>query len=178
MDSLWVKLNTLESKQFVLDSPLIWEKPIKQFNMDCKLVQPFSGIITITLQEDGCIVDGAISGKIIMPCNRCTTDVLITIQHTFKDIEPLPIIHIDGKEVVNKDINENIIRHSNGIVEVNLAEILWEEFVLSLPGKPLCNIDCNGLCYNCGKDLNKENCNCSKDEGDPRLVAFKNIVIK
>ncbi|AGC49567.1 DUF177 domain-containing protein [Lawsonia intracellularis] len=178
MDSFWVKLDTSESKKFVLDSPSIWENSIKQFNMDCKLVQPFSGIITVTLQENGCMVDGSISGKIVMPCNRCTTDVLITIQHTFRDVEPLPTLNIDGKEVINKDINENIIRQSNGIIEVNLAEILWEEFVLSLPSKPLCNIDCNGLCYSCGKDLNKETCNCSKDEGDPRLAAFKNIVIK
>ena len=95
MDSFWVKLDTSESKKFVLDSPSIWENSIKQFNMDCKLVQPFSGIITVTLQENGCMVDGSISGKIVMPCNRCTTDVLITIQHTFRVVEPHPNPNIE-----------------------------------------------------------------------------------
>lgn len=174
MDSFWVKLDTLEGKTFVIDTPSVWENPIKQFHMDCKIVQPFSGKITAILQENGCIFNGLLSGKVIIPCNRCTTDVLITINHSFKDVEPLPTFDMYEK----KEVNENIIRQSNGIIEINLAGILWEEFVLSLPIKPLCDTNCNGLCYSCGKNLNKETCACKKHEGDPRLATLKKIIIK
>ncbi|HEC70078.1 MAG TPA: DUF177 domain-containing protein [Candidatus Omnitrophica bacterium] len=37
-----------------------------------------------------------------------------------------------------------------------------EEVLLSWPMKPLCKEDCKGLCPGCGRNLNYENCICSK----------------
>lgn len=43
--------------------------------------------------------------------------------------------------------------------EIDLADNLREEIVLSYPLKPLCRPDCRGLCTTCGKNLNKGRCN-------------------
>ena len=55
---------------------------------------------------------------------------------------------------------------------------LWEEFSLALPVKPLCRPDCRGLCPECGKNLNEGACGCSRDSGDPRLAALRQLKVK
>ncbi|PIP30280.1 hypothetical protein COZ22_00680 [bacterium (Candidatus Howlettbacteria) CG_4_10_14_3_um_filter_37_10] len=47
--------------------------------------------------------------------------------------------------------------------EIDVSEPLREEILLSLPIKPLCSLKCKGLCPNCGQNLNKAKCKCSKD---------------
>jgi len=39
-----------------------------------------------------------------------------------------------------------------------------EELLLTFPMKVLCKEDCRGLCPVCGTDLNREECDCRKDE--------------
>ncbi len=47
--------------------------------------------------------------------------------------------------------------------EIDLTPYLWEELVLDTPYKFLCKEDCAGLCPVCGKNLNFEKCQCSKE---------------
>ena len=42
---------------------------------------------------------------------------------------------------------------------------------LELPTKFLCNDDCKGVCVMCGKNLNKDQCDCKKPI-DPRLEGL------
>lgn len=44
--------------------------------------------------------------------------------------------------------------------EIDIADNLREEIILSYPFKPLCRSDCRGLCAICGQNLNKGKCNC------------------
>ena len=37
---------------------------------------------------------------------------------------------------------------------------MHEQFVLTLPMKPLCSDDCKGLCPVCGTNLNRGTCDC------------------
>ena len=48
-----------------------------------------------------------------------------------------------------------------------------EQFYLSLPMKPLCSDACQGLCPDCGTNLNRVTCDCKRDLDDPRLAALK-----
>jgi uncharacterized protein len=57
--------------------------------------------------------------------------------------------------------------------EIDLDQLMKEQFQLSLPMKPLCSDDCKGLCPVCGKNLNRDTCTCSRTWEDPRLAALK-----
>ena len=46
--------------------------------------------------------------------------------------------------------------------EIDLGQLMHEQFYLALPMKPLCSDDCHGLCPICGTNLNR---------GDLRLQA-------
>ena len=58
--------------------------------------------------------------------------------------------------------------------EIDLGQLMREQFYLALPMKPLCRDDCKGLCPVCGTNLNQGTCDCKRDWEDPRLAALKN----
>jgi len=43
---------------------------------------------------------------------------------------------------------------------IEIDQDLRQEIILDFPFKPLCSPDCQGLCPNCGQDLNEGKCTC------------------
>ncbi len=58
---------------------------------------------------------------------------------------------------------------------LDLSEIIRQYTVAGLPMKPLCEIECLGLCHNCGGNLNKTNCGCAQSNIDPRWANLLNL---
>lgn len=58
---------------------------------------------------------------------------------------------------------------------IDLEEILREQIILALPMYPRCKEECRGLCPVCGADLNKETCDCQREDVDPRLAVLKTL---
>ena len=61
--------------------------------------------------------------------------------------------------------------------EIDLSPLVWEQLILALPTRPLCDADCRGLCPQCGESLNAGDCGCKVDRGDPRLAVLRNLKI-
>ncbi len=68
---------------------------------------------------------------------------------------------------------DSSVRFAND--EIDLRQLMEEQFYLSLPMKPLCKDDCKGLCANCGTNLNKATCDCNTQWEDPRLAALRDL---
>ena len=73
---------------------------------------------------------------------------------------------------------ESRIIEEKGALYLDVAAIVWEQFVLALPPNPLCRPDCKGLCPECGANLNEGMCACSRDEGDPRMAVLRGLKIR
>jgi uncharacterized protein len=58
---------------------------------------------------------------------------------------------------------------------IEVGDILREQILLSLPMKPICREDCQGLCPHCGKNRNLETCDCESVLLDPRLEPLLKI---
>jgi uncharacterized protein len=58
---------------------------------------------------------------------------------------------------------------------INLADVLREFILLSLPMQRLCGPGCKGLCPTCGANLNLNPCQCAASRTDPRWEALKNL---
>lgn len=56
--------------------------------------------------------------------------------------------------------------------EIEISERVFEQIVLALPMKFICSPECQGLCPSCGANLNASQCNCVKDDLDPRLAEL------
>jgi uncharacterized protein len=61
---------------------------------------------------------------------------------------------------------------------LDLADMLREQFYLALPMRPLCRLDCQGLCPTCGIDRNVDSCQCKTEWVDPRLSVLKALVTR
>ncbi len=78
----------------------------------------------------------------------------------------------DEQEVEEEDLDTSYYRDD----QIDLNELLREQFYLALPMKPLCREDCRGLCPQCGTNLNTGTCTCATEWEDPRLAALKGLV--
>jgi uncharacterized protein len=58
-------------------------------------------------------------------------------------------------------------------VELSLGPAIREELILAVDPYVLCDPECRGLCPRCGVDRNKETCECTLEEADPRWDALR-----
>jgi uncharacterized metal-binding protein YceD (DUF177 family) len=59
---------------------------------------------------------------------------------------------------------------------IDLGQMILEQIVLALPMKPLCQVDCRGLCPECGANRNTVDCECATDDTDPRWATLKTLL--
>ena len=157
-----------EGLELHLDDQALWTGPLAEFGMDCRITAPLTADLRIQPLEDGYLVRGAISGDVTVPCNRCAEPMPVHIEERFEDFEDTPSDEgeLDG---------ESRIVEEKGALYLDVAAIVWEQFVLALPPNPLCRPDCKGLCPGCGVNLNREPCRCKK-QVDPRLAKLASLL--
>lgn len=60
-------------------------------------------------------------------------------------------------------------------MELDLDEVMTDEFILAMDTKHLCSEDCKGRCPLCGADLNEGPCQC-KPAADPRFAVLAQLL--
>ena len=93
-------------------------------------------------------------------CDRCAEETEKTYNYDFS--------HNLIASLSNED-NDDFLVVSD--MRLDLDELIEEDVNLELPTKFLCNEDCKGICSMCGKNLNKDQCDCKKPI-DPRLEGL------
>ncbi len=61
-------------------------------------------------------------------------------------------------------------------MKLDVDEFVYSEVILDLPSKHLCNDNCKGICFKCGKNLNEGECGCTTQEVDPRLAKLMELL--
>jgi len=77
------------------------------------------------------------------------------------DIRLVPKTEIpQAPEFELKDEDMNVYYYEGD--EIDLDPFIYEEVLLDMPFRPICSVDCKGLCGICGKNKNIEICNCNE----------------
>jgi len=163
---------------YILDDAGTWLGPVAEFGMQLRMRQPLCATVFVSARENGFLVRGSLRGSVFVPCSRCTEDSTIDIEQDFESFEPFPGTPEEGKEdpeVLDSMRDESVVRMSAGGPEIDLAALAWQELVLALPVKPLCDPECKGLCARCGASLNQGSCGCVQEDTDPRLAALRGL---
>jgi len=105
--------------------------------------------LTVTCHESTWICSGFFSAEFVTQCARCLEKALFTV-----DAEVYRIYTWD--EQLADDLDTEFITSTDGTVSI--LDAVREAVILSVPGKPLCREDCNGLCPTCGVNLNVTSC--------------------
>lgn len=182
MYNTWAPLRAILNlgPHHVLDDRAIWEEPIREFGINCRIISPIRMEFDIFPQAEGLLVRGVVTGRIALPCNRCAEEAVYEIEQRFDNFEPFPTLDEHGEPTPDPDVDEYFIRFSparSGELEVNLAALAWEEFAQAQPTYPLCRESCAGLCPKCGASLNEGVCACENGNDDPRLAKLRGLKI-
>ena len=111
-----------------------------------------------------------------VPCSRCLEPMIVPVDTQF-DLRYQPHSTNVGEgelEIEEDDLTTAFYQND----EIDLEQLMREQFYLALPMKPLCSADCKGLCPMCGTNLNRGTCDCRRDFEDPRLAALKGLRTK
>jgi uncharacterized protein len=138
------------------------------------LQQPVKVTVTAEKHPLGIRVQGSYSAVGHVFCARCLEPYQVEAGQDF-DLFYQP--HAAGRpitgEIELKEKDTEVSFFWGDGIEV--GDILREQILLSLPMKPICREDCQGLCPHCGKNRNLETCDCESVLLDPRLEPLLKI---
>jgi len=121
---------------------------------------------------DDLTVCGTAQGAFQATCSRClaefTLPFSVSVAVTYV-LEAAPGDTLDKVDITCEQLSYDGI-------DIDLVPPVRDELVLDAPVKPLCSLECRGLCPRCGVDLNRESCRCEEQPVDPRLAPLKDIL--
>ena len=136
-----------------------------EFMGEYPLKKPVEIVVEISNRASLIRLEAEIFFEFDASCDRCGTRTAKT--HTLKISKSLAT-SIEGED------SDTIITVPD--MKLNLDEFIYAETVTNLPMKHLCDENCKGICYKCGKNLNEGECGCDKKEIDPRLQALADLL--
>lgn len=139
-----------------------------------RVVEPVDLRFKVHKDKDRYRLVGTVNTVLELTCSRCLEPFQLPVDSAF-DIRYLPQSENSGAEedeVEEDDLSDAFYRDE----QIDLRQLLEEQFYLTLPMKPLHADDCKGLCPNCGTNLNERTCNCQVRWEDPRLAGLKALM--
>ncbi len=113
---------------------------------------------------EGVLVTGTAEVTLAGECSRCLEPIE---EESSFDLQELYFYH-------DREAEEDACRVSDE-EEIDLEPVLREAVVLNLPFTPLCREDCEGLCPDCGVNLNRHPDHDHGERIDPRWAALKDL---
>jgi len=152
--------------------------PPGQFGIepDFRVVEPIALAFDIFKDKQQFRLVGRVQTTLELTCGRCLEPYTLPVDQTF-DLRYQPHAHNTGegeREIEEDDLTTAFYEND----EIDLGQLMREQFYLALPMKPLCSVACRGLCPMCGTNLNRDNCECKRDWEDPRLQALKTLHVQ
>lgn len=111
--------------------------------------------LEITKSGEDLYVRGAVKATVSLPCGLCLAPARVTID------APVKMVYtVEGDEPEANDDNpldDSDFGSYDGEV-LDLAPMLREQIILSVPMAPRCRESCKGLCPTCGENRNERDC--------------------
>jgi len=134
-----------------------WWKPDFDEDRIVELESPLSARLTIYQTGEKIIVDGTLSARLLLRCDRCLETYSNNLTTDFRIyLSMFPFKGEAEVELLENDLNLDFIDDNF----LDSDQIIKEQLILNLPVKTLCRKECKGLCSLCGCNLNIERCSC------------------
>ncbi len=111
------------------------------------------------------LISGTASLTLLMPCDRCLTEVSVPLTLTIEKEIPL---HGEGDSSEENEEDEQPLAGT----QLDVDQLIFDEVLMNRPEKVLCREDCKGICPSCGCNLNEKECGCDRTVRDPRMAKF------
>ena len=124
------------------------------------------------------LLEGAVDTEVELVCARCGAVYCQPIHAEFQEdfvVRP-PQAPGKGPRIEEEEEVPDIKLFFEGTLDLNLDELLRQSILVSLPLKPLCAEDCQGLCPRCGHPMNEGPCACAPDVTNPQFDALQRLL--
>jgi uncharacterized protein len=143
-----------------------------------RVTAPVDLRMVIHQDQDRFRLVGTVKTELELNCSRCLEPFVLPVDREF-DLRFLPAGAVEPEpdddeetEVEDDDVAVTFYRDE----QIDLNELLREQFYLALPMKPLCSEACKGICPQCGTNRNTAPCDCSPQWEDPRMAGLKTLL--
>ena len=142
-----------------------------------RVVAPVVLRMMIHKDQDRFRLVGHVKAELELDCSRCVEPFTLPVDRDF-DLRYLPstaaepVKEDEDAEIEVDDVSMTFYRDE----QIDLDELLREQFYLALPMKPLCSEACKGICPQCGTNRNTAPCDCNPQWEDPRLAGLKKLL--
>ncbi len=140
---------------------------------DLSFESPIEYEVTVSKIGENLRVEGPVRCTMRLLCDRCLEAFPLPVNARLdielapkKDQPSLPEAELTGEEM-------NLYYFEGD--ELELDPYIYEEVMLAVPIKALCDEACKGICPVCGKNRNTETCTCGTNKGTAlgeKLQAF------
>jgi len=117
------------------------------------------GDVELIRTDKGILVKGKLEGQSQLMCSRCLTFFEYPLNFMIEE-EFFPSIDVNRGVSLDPPEDSSAFMIDNHHV-LDLSEAIRQYALLNLPMKPLCRPDCNGLCPDCGANINQGACKCN-----------------
>lgn len=134
-----------------------------------------TGTVRLLKTHHGVLVTATIDVRVSATCDRCLADfpretVLSVEEECFPTVDPGT-----GRRMFPPEESEGVV-HIDDRQILDLTDVLRQYLLTDAPIKALCRAECQGLCQECGSDLNEEKCKCDAAPIDPRWRALAGLL--
>lgn len=137
---------------------------------DARPAAPLQGELRLMRTPRSVFVRGSLSTRLAIECSRCLDEVEVpaTVE---VEAEFFPEVDITtGQSLPAPD--DDLAFTIDGNHELDLQEVVRQTLLLGLPMQTLCSESCEGLCAECGQNLNEASCEHAGQEPDERVASL------
>ncbi|HRD01476.1 MAG TPA: DUF177 domain-containing protein [Candidatus Saccharicenans sp.] len=139
---------------------------------EAAFLEPVHSIVSVKKIGSEVLIKGKLNTRMSFICSRCLRPFEYGVNVVF-DLAYLPEELDEQKEELDEeDLGRFFYYHQ----QLDLREIILEQLNLSIPLRPLCSEDCEGLCPICGQLVQNGQCRCQVNSSDPRLEKLKSFL--
>jgi len=128
-------------------------------------LRELSGNLNISRTPQGLFAQADFSALTTLQCVRCLTDFDYRLGWSFSEL-----FAFDSRSVTDS----GLILPEDG--HIDFAELLRDYALLEIPINPICKTDCQGLCIECGQNLNEKDCGHKQEENDSPFSVLKKLL--
>lgn len=125
-----------------------------------------SGTVELLRTDRGIWVTAPLETTVPAICSRCTAEFEESVDLLIEEEFFSRIDILTGAMTEPTDDDTSTTIDSQHVLD--LTEVATQYAAMSLPMKPVCRVDCAGICITCGTDLNESRCECGSESRDSR----------
>ena len=162
-DTLVFDMKDFRHEDFKEYEALVLPAPLGLNYEEVEFPNPLSCAVRLFRQDDNNVyVTADIETKVLVECGRCITEFEVGVATAFE------LLFSVGSE--SSEESEADERYYDGET-LDISEDVRQALVLEIPTWPLCSETCEGLCPQCGTDLNINACSCEPTDEAPASTS-------